>query len=70
MGLWGSNDDSSVGGSKLRTPSYSSEFDLSSDAAGGGIGATSTLDLAGGDFQKGLQLEQQKANLMTQACDF
>merc|ERR1711881_819378 len=75
MGLFGSSsgDTSSGGGlnfgsggdygSKLRTPSYSSgEFDL--DSAGGG--ATSSLDLAGGDFQKGLQLEQQKANLMTQ----
>ena len=71
MGLFGSSGD--TGGSssndfasKLRTPSYSE--DLSSDPAASsfGGGATSSLDLAGGDLQKGLQIEQQKAELMSQ----
>ena len=74
MGLFGSSGDtggssSSEYASKLRTPSYSE--DLSSDPAASsfGGGATSTLDLAGGDLQKGLQIEQQKAELMSQVND-
>ena len=71
MGLFGgSSADTGFGGSdnygsKLRTPSYSSEFDSTEGSALGG-GATSSMDLAGGDFEKGLQIEQQKATLMTQ----
>ncbi len=68
MGLFGSSGDSSSDyGSKLRTPSYSGELDLSSDPAGSSFGdSSSTLDLVGGDLQQGLQLEQQKATLMNQ----
>ena len=50
-------------GSKLRSPS--SEVDLSFDPAAS-TGASSTMDLVGGDFEKGLQIEQQKATLMSQ----
>ena len=72
MGLFGGSSSDTAGfggssdnyGSKLRTPSYSSEFDSTGDSALGG--ATSSMDLAGGDFEKGLQIEQQKATLMTQ----
>ena len=76
MGLFGGSSSDTAGfggssdnyGSKLRTPSYSSEFDSTGDSALGGAlgGATSSMDLAGGDFEKGLQIEQQKATLMTQ----
>merc|ERR1712111_242888 len=42
-------------------------MDLSSDpAAGFGSGAATSLDLVGGDVQKALQVEQEKANLMAQ----
>ena len=69
MGLFGSSGDTGLNlggssgdyGSKLRSPSM--ELDLSSDPA---AGATSSLDLAGGDFEKGLQIEQQKATLTSQ----
>ena len=71
MGLFGSSGDTGSGGlnlgssgdygSKLRSPSM--ELDLSSDPA---AGATSSLDIAGGDFEKGLQIEQQKATLTSQ----
>ena len=68
MGLFSSSGDTSGSsdyGSKLRTPSY--EMDLSSDpAAGFGSGAATSLDLVGGDVQKALQVEQEKANLMAQ----
>ena len=48
-----------------RTPSY--EMDLSSDSAASfGSGAATSLDLVGGDVQKALQVEQEKANLMAQ----
>ena len=67
MGLFGSSGVDSSGSSgedyasKNRTPSYSTESDF-----GAGGGALNSLDLAGGDFEKGLQIEQQKATLMTQ----
>merc|ERR1712150_443117 len=58
LNLGGSSGDY---GSKLRSPSM--DLDLSSDPA---AGATSSMDLAGGDFEKGLQIEQQKATLTSQ----
>ena len=71
MVLFGGSSGDTGGnyGSKLRTPSYSSELDLSSDPAasfGASGGSLDSLELAGGDLQKGLQIEQQKATLMTQ----
>ena len=74
MGLFGSSGVDSSGSSgenyesKLRTPSYSTESDFGSEPAGFGAGggALNSMDLAGGDFEKGLQIEQQKATLMTQ----
>lgn len=73
MGLFGSSSSDTSGdysASKLRTPSYSSELDLSSDGGSSSLGATSSLDLAGGDLQAGLQIEQQKATLMSQVLSF
>ena len=69
MGLFGGSDSLNLGtggdyGSKLR--SSSTELDLSSDPADSSFGAASTLDLAGGDFQKSLQIEQQKGELLNQ----
>ena len=72
MGLFGQSSagDTSSGlnlgtggdyGSKMRSPSFG-DLDLSSDPSAG----SSNLDLAGGDFAKGIQLEQQKATLMSQ----
>ena len=71
MGLFGSSGDTggSSGGefaSKLRTPSYSEDLTSDPAASSFGGGAASSLDLAGGDLQKGLQIEQQKAELMSQ----
>ena len=43
-------------------------MDLSSDPAAGFGGAATSLDLVGGDVQKALQVEQEKANLMAQVC--
>merc|ERR1712083_777961 len=74
MGLFGSSGVDSSGsssdtfGSKLRTPSYSTESDFGSESSSFGAdgGALNSMNLAGGDFEKGLQIEQQKATLMTQ----
>ena len=71
MGLFGSSGDTGgTGGgdfgSKLRTPSYSEDLTSDPAASSFGGGGSSSLDLAGGDLQKGLQIEQQKAELMSQ----
>ena len=75
MGLFGSSGVDSSGssgdtfGSKLRTPSYStgeSDFGSESSSFGADGGSLNSMSLAGGDFEKGLQIEQQKATLMTQ----
>ena len=75
MGLFGSSGVDSSGssgdnfGSKLRTPSYStgeSDYGSESSSFGADGGALNSMSLAGGDFEKGLQIEQQKATLMTQ----
>merc|ERR1739844_651301 len=75
MGLFGSSGVDSSGssgdtfGSKLRTPSYStgeSDFGSESSSFGADGGSSNSMNLAGGDFEKGLQIEQQKATLMTQ----
>ena len=71
MGLFGSSGDTggssgSEFASKLRTPSYSEDLTSDPAASSFGGGAASSLDLAGGDLQKGLQIEQQKAELMSQ----
>jgi len=75
MGLFGSSGVDSSGssgdtfGSKLRTPSYStgeSDFGSESSSFGADGGSLNSMNLAGGDFEKGLQIEQQKATLMTQ----
>ena len=71
MGLFGSSGDTggtSGGdfGRKLRRPSYSEYMTREPAASSFGGGASSSLDLAGGDLQKGLQIEQQKAELMSQ----
>ena len=67
-GSSGGDTSGSDFGSKLRTPSYSSELDLSSDPASTSMGGGSldSFELAGGDLQKSMQIEQQKATLMSQ----
>ena len=71
MGIFGGSGDtgSSDYGSKLRTPSYSTELDLSSDPSGNAGLGRSTLDMAGGDLEAGLQIEQGKAQLMSQVIN-